>query len=279
MDGEKLYGDAGGEARGPLILGVDTATNERSVAVVRGGLVQSVVEGDAQARGSSSVLADIDEALRQAAVELREIDLFAVTVGPGSFTGLRAGLATIKAFSATLARPAVGVQTVHAVAHASRPAERMIAALPAGRGEVFAQLLSVSADGRVDELDGPVHVAPERLLETALSLECDLKWAGGGARAFEQQMRRAAQDAGILVDDVPRDSVRPGQRVWTLAPDSGALSPDVAALALMSYRRGETFDAHGLRAIYVRASDAELKEQCRPPESPTKEPPNISSTG
>lgn len=264
------YTNAEREGREPLILGVDTATAERSVVVVRGGMVRALIAGDTSSRNSSSVLGDIDAALTNASVELGEIDIFAVTIGPGSFTGLRAGLATIKAFSATLERPAVGVQTLHAVAHAARPAARLIAALPAGRGEVFAQLLSVTVEGGVEELDGPVHVSPEKLLEKALHLGCDLKWAGGGAALIEGQIRGAARDAGVAVDDSHGDASRPGRRTWTFAPGGGALSPDVAALALMSYRKGGTYRPEELKALYVRASDPELKEQCRPPESQTR---------
>ncbi|MGH9903089.1 MAG: tRNA (adenosine(37)-N6)-threonylcarbamoyltransferase complex dimerization subunit type 1 TsaB, partial [Pyrinomonadaceae bacterium] len=122
-----------------MILSVDTATPIRSIAVARGARTLAVVRGEGNTH-SASALGEIDAALRAARAELSEVDLFAVASGPGSFTGLRAGLATVMAFATTLARPAVGVPTLHAVAHAAGAGERVLALIPAGRGEVFAQL-------------------------------------------------------------------------------------------------------------------------------------------
>src|ERR1051325_3675426 len=118
-----------------LILGVETATERRSVAVLRGGRVLSLCERELRDGGGAAVLADIDRALADASVRVSDVELFAVATGPGSFTGLRAGLATLKALAVTLGKPSVGVPTLHAVAYAARPAEKVCALLPARRGE------------------------------------------------------------------------------------------------------------------------------------------------
>src|SRR5687767_6109027 len=119
---------------GPLLLSLDTATEERSAAVFRGAVRLALRSNELRAGGAAGVLGDVDGVLREARVSLREIELFAACTGPGSFTGLRSGLATIKALSRTLRKPAVGVPTLHAVAHGARPAGRLYALLPAGRG-------------------------------------------------------------------------------------------------------------------------------------------------
>ena len=135
------------QAPGLLALGVDTSTERRSVAVVRGGRLLAQSVNELREGGSASLLSDIERALSSASVRLVDVGLFAAAVGPGSFTGLRAGLATVKGLALVLAKPAVGVPTLHAIAYGARPAERVVALIPAGRGEVFAQLLSVSAEG------------------------------------------------------------------------------------------------------------------------------------
>ena len=268
------------EDSGPLILSVDTATHGRSVALVRRGSLLAHVSGDALTRSSSEVLLEIDRALKGAAVKLRDVELLAVAAGPGSFTGLRAGLATVKAFAATLKRPAVAVQTLHAVAYAARPAENLIALIPAGRGEFFAQLLSVTPAGEVAELGRPAHVAPAALFGLASEIEGEVFWAGPGAHALAEQIREAAGHCGAAFQRAAAAGLpRPGRRAWTLAPDAGGLAPHVASLAAKEYFKGRTAAPDELRAVYVRASDAELKEQCQPQGSQAKENSGTRSGG
>ncbi|HEU4596138.1 MAG TPA: tRNA (adenosine(37)-N6)-threonylcarbamoyltransferase complex dimerization subunit type 1 TsaB [Pyrinomonadaceae bacterium] len=248
---------------GPLLLCVDTATEERSAAVFRGRTQLALRANDLRAGGASGVLRDVDEVLRAAGVSLREIELFAACTGPGSFTGLRSGLATVKALSRTLRRPAVGVPTLHAVAHGARPSRRLYALLPAGRGEVFAQLLSVGEEGEVSELEEPLHLPPARLLERAKASGGGLKWAGSGALKYLGLIEEAAKQAGFsFVKDV-EERAEPRADEWTFAHTPSVLAPSVAALALSSFRGGAHAGVEQLRAIYVRPSDAELNEQCQ----------------
>jgi tRNA threonylcarbamoyladenosine biosynthesis protein TsaB len=250
----------------PLILGLDTATAVRSVAIAHGERVLASFSGRVQKENSAGVLQDIDEALAAAGVKLGDIELFAVAAGPGSFTGLRSGIATIKAFAATLGRPVAGVPTLHAVASSCGTARRVVASLPAGRGEVFAQLLSVEGEGVVTELSEPFHLSPAALLEKAAQWGGDLTWAGAGAHAHAASIREFAVDKKIVWRDevVLEDELNgeTGER-WTLAPLSESYAEQIAALGLINYRQGSTMVAEDLYALYVRLSDAELNERCR----------------
>lgn len=246
-------------ARGGLLtLAVETATEKRSAAVARGpqllALRLSDLRGGVAAAG---VLEDIDRALAEARVRLEDVELFAAASGPGSFTGLRSGLATLKALAVTLGKPLVGVPTLHALAHASRPAERMVALIPAGRGEVFAQLLSVTSEGEVRELSEPAHVAPARLLERLKGSGGGIKWAGGGAFKYLELIREAAEAYGVrFLDGANSASAHAGDE-WVLAPLQEGLAADVASLGQSNYRdKGASGD---VKALYVRPSDAELK--------------------
>jgi tRNA threonylcarbamoyladenosine biosynthesis protein TsaB len=250
----------------PLVLGLDTATDVRSVAVVRGERVLACTSGRVLRENSARVLHDIDEALSASGVKLDDIELFAATTGPGSFTGLRSGLATIKAFASTLERPVAGVPTLHAIAYGCGSAPRVLACLHAGRGEIFAQLLAVDGAKAVSELSRPFHLTPAALLEKALGWGGDLLWAGGAAHAHAESVREFAAGKGIgwRVEDagaVEFDSE--SNAGWTLAPPQESYAIQVAALGLMQYLEGSTSVAEDLQALYVRLSDAELNERCR----------------
>jgi tRNA threonylcarbamoyladenosine biosynthesis protein TsaB len=244
-----------------LTLSVETATERRSVAVMRGEELLSLRLSDSRDGGGAAVLADIDRALAEASVRVAEVELFAAALGPGSFTGLRAGLATIKALAVTLGRTALGVPTLHALAHAVRPARRVCALMPAGRGEVFAQMLRVTREGEVEELGPPEHLPPARLL-ARMSAGGSLKWAGGGAYKFEGLLRERAAALGLAFRLLEDACEEPGPDEWALAPRVESLAAHVGALALSKYEAGVRGGAEELGAIYVRPSDAELNEQC-----------------
>ena len=246
-------------ARGGLLtLGVETATEERSVAVARGARLLALRTCELRGTGAG-VLEEVDRALASARVPLEEVELFAAAKGPGSFTGLRSGLATLKALAATLRRPVVGVPTLHALAHAARPAPRLVALIPAGRGEVFAQLLGVNEAGVVEELGGPEHVPPARLLERLGGSGGGLKWAGGGALKYLGLIRDAAVAAGLRFTRAADSAASPAGDEWALAPTHAGLAADVASLGQLIYEGGGASGAGDLRALYVRPSDAELK--------------------
>ncbi|HYE16753.1 MAG TPA: tRNA (adenosine(37)-N6)-threonylcarbamoyltransferase complex dimerization subunit type 1 TsaB [Pyrinomonadaceae bacterium] len=256
---------------GLLTLSADTATDRRSVAVMRGRRVLALRAGELRDGGASSALSEIDAALREASVALRDVELLAVAAGPGSFTGLRSGIATMKALAVTLNKPLVGVQTLHAVAFAARPARRLVAMLPAGRGEVFAQVLGASGEG-VFELDDegvaapPRHVPPARLLEELALGGGGLKFAGAGAEKYFDLIEGAGRGAGLKVRRAASPAEEAGEGEWlVLAGGAEALAESVGLLAQAKLAAGEGAGADELRAIYVRPSDAELKERCQAP--------------
>ena len=225
----------------PLILSVETATLSGTVAVLRGDQVLGVIRGDPQVSHSNTLLGDVDKLLTQTQIALPDIDLLAVATGPGSFTGLRIGIATIKALAATLDRPTAGIPTLEAVALAGGVSQSSVALLPAGRGEVFTQLFSVSSDSSVDALDEPAHIPPAQLFERYGQLG-SATWCGEGAIVNRE-----------LIES------RAGQRVWKIASQTNGLAEHVARLALTRFNRNELTNPYSLRAIYVRPADAQLK--------------------
>jgi tRNA threonylcarbamoyladenosine biosynthesis protein TsaB len=241
----------------PLILGLDTATLGGSVCLMRGPQILASAVGDAKVSHSNTLLHDIEQVLKSSNLSIQEVALFAASAGPGSFTGLRIGLATVKALAATLSRPCVGIPTLHALARAAGPSNATVAMLPAGRGELFAQLLSVSPDGEITEHDVAAHLPPLTLIEKYGELT-DLKWAGAGAYLYRDLIGEQAVGRGI---EFQEDDSKSGG--WKLAKREQHLAKEIALLALESFQLGAEDAAETLRAIYVRPSDPELREQCR----------------
>lgn len=246
-----------------LILSLETATRAGSIAVSRGQSILVSAVGDPELSHSNDLLRLIRSALEDAKISLREIEVFAASVGPGSFTGLRIGLATLKSFAATLARPCVGVPTLEAIAYSAGAYGKTFAMLPAGRGEVFAQQFFVDGEGSVEASDGPTHLSPHKLLDQLTSIPSILTLTGEGAQQHAELIRERALAEGIeYIENLKATSraVAQGQRAWLLTPSSNVLAESVAAMALKRYRAGGACGPESLRAIYVRPSDAELKE-------------------
>jgi tRNA threonylcarbamoyladenosine biosynthesis protein TsaB len=222
----------------PLILAIETATRAGNVALARGAKILSSAIGDAAESHSVGLLSTIETTLRATGTKLSDIDLFAVPKGPGSFTGLRIGIATTKALAVCCGKRCSGISTLAAIAHAAGESEHTVSILRAGRGELFAQLFSCNGEG-VDALDEAIHLTPSGLRERYAHLPA-LLWAG---------------ESGQLPSDT---LVRNG---WTLAAQCDQLATSIAALAFVEYRKGNLVDPAELVADYVRASDAEINER------------------
>src|SRR5262245_58362113 len=184
----------------PVILSVETATLSGSVSVSRGESILAQLSGEAQVSHSNTLLADINRILKQTGLRLDEVDVFAVATGPGSFTGLRIGIATVKALSTTLERSCAGIPTLDAIAHAGGASVRLVALLPAGRREVFAQLFSVLPDGTVTPLDEPAHITPEAMINKYGDL-VGICWAGPGAALYRDKIVARAQQREFVVSE------------------------------------------------------------------------------
>jgi tRNA threonylcarbamoyladenosine biosynthesis protein TsaB len=119
-----------------LLLAFDTATDAVSTAVVDGDRPVVEVVSHAPGRAARRVLGDVAHALAAAGVALDELDGIVVGTGPGSFTGLRIGLATAAALADAADRPLAGVSTLAAL-RAGGP-DGAVAVIDARRGELFA---------------------------------------------------------------------------------------------------------------------------------------------
>jgi tRNA threonylcarbamoyladenosine biosynthesis protein TsaB len=216
---------------------------------------------DPQVSHSTDLLYKIQQNLQTAGCTLSDVNLFAAASGPGSFTGLRIGLATVKSFAATLGRPSAGIPTLEAVAYAASPSELTVALLPAGRGELFSQLFSVETNGSVVALDEAAHLKPAEVFAKYTNLK-QVTWAGEGSILQSAALRDHALTHGLkFFDDSSKRDVGTRREGWTIAPACSHLAVAVAAIARSEFEQGTTVSAGDLGAIYVRPSDAELNQK------------------
>ncbi|HVS28339.1 MAG TPA: tRNA (adenosine(37)-N6)-threonylcarbamoyltransferase complex dimerization subunit type 1 TsaB [Solirubrobacteraceae bacterium] len=173
-----------------VVLGFDTATAATAVAVVRSGS-QTIELRHEPAAGerpghATRLLGLVDEVLRAAAIELEAVDQIAVGVGPGSFTGLRIGIATARALAQGSGRPLSGVSSLLALAAGAAHDGPVMAVIDARRGEAFAALYE-----RLTARVGPRAMRPEELAEHVSGAPGPLLAVGDGALRFRAELEAA----------------------------------------------------------------------------------------
>jgi tRNA threonylcarbamoyladenosine biosynthesis protein TsaB len=135
------------------ILAIETAGMRGSVAVVERDQLRAERTLDAPRRSAQSLAPAIAELLEEAGWQPQDVQLVAVATGPGSFTGLRIGVTTAKAFAYAAGCEVIGVHTLEAIAaRAAAGVSRLWAVLNAERGELFAAEFARAADGALREV-------------------------------------------------------------------------------------------------------------------------------
>jgi tRNA threonylcarbamoyladenosine biosynthesis protein TsaB len=222
-----------------LLLTVDTATAAGSVALSRGETLLGEVLLNVPATHTDRLLLTVRQLLGDAGVTPAQLDAFAVVLGPGSFTGLRVGVATVKGLALAADRPVAGVSTLQTLALQFPCARHPVCTLlDARKQEVYAGLFGW-AGGWPAPLRPEAVLPPERLLA---SLEGEVLFAGDGAAVYRTLIVR-------------RLGARAHFAPWPLQPPRAAAA---AALGLAALRRGETIPLAQLAPHYIRPSEAEL---------------------
>jgi tRNA threonylcarbamoyladenosine biosynthesis protein TsaB len=234
-----------------LILSLDTSSSSGSIAIARDEQLVAVVSTTTEETYSSRIFRQLEFLLSEADLNLSQFDVFAVNAGPGSFTGLRVGLTSAKAWAEAFSKPIVAVSGLEAVAvQAAYASEWIVPVLDARRSQLYTGLYrnSSSSETEVPRLIRSLEdavVSPAWLLDR-LSKSPDL------ASAI-----LATPSASWLRSALAANSV-PSHAPLNIREVSSVLAPVIARLAYQRASRGETVDALRLDANYVRRSDAEL---------------------
>ncbi len=207
-----------------IVLALDTSLAACQCAVVSEGAALAVTS-EAMVRGHQERLAGmVEETLARAGVSLGAVDLIAVTLGPGSFTGLRVGLAFAKGLSFALARPLAGVGSLEALAASVAPDGLQAAVIDAGRGRIYLQLF-----------EGGASLGPPQILDLAQAVAHLRRVVGDREGAL------VGPGAGLLAAALPSLRV------------AAIIAPTPGAIAALAAAGGAATD---VSPLYLRAPDA-----------------------
>ena len=170
-----------------LILGISTATQQVGCAI---GGHEGVLASAHSARGkrhAENLAPAVDFVRRQARIELTDISVIAVDIGPGLYTGLRVGIASAKALAHALRVPMIGISSLDLLAWPVRHSVReIVAVVDARRGEVFHARYRPTPGG-VQRLDGPSVSSPDELRADLLASDAEYLLVGDGALRYETE--------------------------------------------------------------------------------------------
>ncbi|SDH70040.1 tRNA threonylcarbamoyladenosine biosynthesis protein TsaB [Vibrio xiamenensis] len=217
------------------ILALDTSTENCSVALLIDDRIYSRSEV-APRDHTKKVLPMVDEVLKEAGVELKQLDALAFGRGPGSFTGVRIGIGIAQglAFGADL--PMIGISTLKAMAEASHRlhgATSVASAIDARMSEVYWGRFSREANGEWREVDAECVVAPQLLVENSQADDATWTTAGTGWAAYKQDL-----------DALPY----PQQAGEVEFPDA----QDIVQLAKLEWEQGHTVPVEESSPVYLR---------------------------
>ncbi|MDP3939107.1 MAG: tRNA (adenosine(37)-N6)-threonylcarbamoyltransferase complex dimerization subunit type 1 TsaB [Deltaproteobacteria bacterium] len=237
-------GESPGALPGDLVLAVETSTKSGSVAIVSNeGLRVEIMHG-LEATHSDHILGAVDQALRDTSISFADLTGLAVSAGPGSFTGLRIGLATVKGLAEAHPLPIVAVSTLEALAM-NAPAGRtpVCPTLDARKGEVYGALFAwdgEAGDWRALVPEGAY--APESFARRVAGATEEALFLGDGAQVYA---------------DIFAKVLGKGAR-FAAGPAHQPRAAWVGWLGIARLQAGLTEDPVSLVPRYLRASEAEL---------------------
>lgn len=228
-----------------LILALDTCDGRGGVALLRDESPLHAAPHTTAEDYSSWLLPAITGILAPAGLTLRDIDLYAVAAGPGSFTGVRVGLTTVKAWSEVYGRRIAAVSRLEAIAAASAGSSRYVAAfIDARRNQIFAALYRRQAPALLERVDDEMVIAPDKFLE----------WCE--AKAASQGIDWVSTDPNCLTQTQQWSSrLALNEAVQEISP---FLASRIGQIGYHLALQNQLTDALSLDANYVRRSDAEI---------------------
>ena len=230
---ERLY------YRSVLCLALDTSTPGGSCAVARDGVVMYESRGDQHRPHDARLPQDLMTLLDDARLDLRDIDVYAVATGPGSFTGLRIGIATMQGLAFAAGKSLIGVSGFDALVRVVGGAPAIATWVDAWRGEVFAARYEQDV-----EVESPSVEKPQALLAR---ITIPTLFVGDAVPVYADVIKRACGDRARLAE-----------------PAAPALAGTIAQIATECARAGHRPGPDDVRPLYIRRPDPELVRDARP---------------
>jgi tRNA threonylcarbamoyladenosine biosynthesis protein TsaB len=222
-----------------LILAIDTTTPHGSAALLEDSHLMAEVNCVASLTHSQRLLPAIDLMFRQQDLAVSDVDAFAVAVGPGSFTGIRIGLSTIKSFALASGNPVASVSTLEALAWKLKlPHNRLLCPLlDARKGEVYAALFEVKQRQLTEVIPQGVY-SPDEFF-TRIPPNRIVSFIGTGVDVWNEKIFAYF-----------KDKTRFSARSLFIAHEVGLLGYDLL-------KAGKGVDAREVNPLYFRKSQAE----------------------
>ncbi len=231
------------EPKKPLILSIDTSTPCSSVALTAGtrknGEVVAALSLTGKVTHSRRLLSAIDWIMQESGVDWPEMVGIAVSLGPGSFTGLRIGMATAKGIAAAADRVLLGVSTLDSLAAKCVTNRLICSLLDARKKEVYAAFYRCNNDGLSERVGDPVVLTPASF---AAGINEPVLLVGDGARVYGDVLQAILKEKCMI------------------AP-AALHEPSAASLGMLAgelLEKGLILDVAEGVPMYVRSSDAEL---------------------
>jgi tRNA threonylcarbamoyladenosine biosynthesis protein TsaB len=222
-----------------LILGIETSTKTGSVAVVSDRAVIAQYSLNIEITHSERLMSTVDRVLQDTGIALSQLDGFAVATGPGSFTGLRIGVSTVKGLAFATGKPAAAVPTLFALAwnvpHAAHP---VCPLLDARKNEVYAAVYT--SDGSALRQTASEAVVPLSRLGDLVSGRA--VFTGEAALLYRGEIERMFGERALFA---PRSAILPAAAA-------------VAEIGLGMIRTGRQADIDSLAPTYIRRPEAEV---------------------
>lgn len=221
------------------ILGIDSSTPGCSIALLNNDTVVAEQIADPQPSHSKYLLQMVDQVLKRGESRLDDVDGFAVTIGPGSFTGLRIGVSLLKGFVLATEKPFMGINSLEALATTLNISKHPICTvLDARKSEVYAAVFE-SQKGGLSTLLKESAYSPEALCE---KIEGSTLFVGCGAERYRETFKESLGARFLEPETPPQFSTAAG----------------AALLASRQFEHQKHFDLDQLKINYIRKSEAEL---------------------
>ena len=228
------------------ILGIETATERLSVAL----LIDSIIYKrgtDSHSSHCELLTGFIRELIEECRITVGDIDGVAVSVGPGSFTGLRIGISTAMGLAYGLGLKAAGINTLAGLAwNAAKPGTLVCPLIDARRSQVYTAVYRLN-ESIPDVVMKPFAVPLAKLLEILQSLDEPVTVTGPFAEQFRKKLEK---NSGTLLSFISPESAKPSAEA-------------IARFGFMMFQRGETVNPAELKPLYLRRSDAEITRDNR----------------
>jgi tRNA threonylcarbamoyladenosine biosynthesis protein TsaB len=221
------------------ILGVDTATTSCSVAIVDKTSLLSEFTIDREETHSKHLMEMIQTAVRMAGLNISDIDGFAVTRGPGSFTGLRIGISTIKGLALASEKPIVGVSSLETLAfQVSYSRDLICPILDARKGEVYFSRYRFQ-NGHLKKQTKECVAPPDKAIDD-LNEFC--LFVGNGALLYKEMILEKMGEFASFAPMI-HNTIR---------------ASSLAYFSMKNFENNDTDDIKDVLPYYIRKSDAEL---------------------